>query len=69
MLLSWAAGLGDTARVRELLAAGADANEVCVRGRTALMAACTSGHEHVVRLLIEAGADLEKADNAGRTAL
>ena len=50
---------GNTARVRALLAEGADVHEVDENGNTALMWACSYSHAPVVRLLIEAGADLE----------
>ena len=53
-----AAGTGDVGRVRELLAAGADANSVDpLYGHTALYAACFADQEMTVRALLEGGAD------------
>lgn len=52
-----AADEGDLARVRDLIAAGADLDGPGPHGHTALMAAANQGHAEVVRALLEAGAD------------
>jgi ankyrin repeat protein len=52
-----AADEGDLARVRDLIAAGADINAPGPHGHTALMAAANKGHAEVVRALLESGAD------------
>ena len=54
-----AAALGDTARVRELLDAGADVGALSADGFTPLHLACFSGGADTVRLLVEHGAPLE----------
>ena len=59
-----AAGRGDLAEVRRLLAEGADVNAADAMGFTALFHACYNGDEdrgypEVVRALLEAGADRE----------
>ena len=59
---------GDEAAVRELLDAGAPADEpspVC--GSRPLHLGAAAGHAAVVRLLVEAGADVEARDNEGKT--
>ncbi|OQS01487.1 ankyrin repeat protein [Achlya hypogyna] len=52
-----AARLGDSSRVRNLLATGVDADASNDRGETPLLAAVTQGHVAIVELLLEAGAD------------
>ena len=47
-----AAGEGNTARVRELLAAGVNVDEAGEYGKTALIQASSNDHAPVVRLLI-----------------
>ncbi|MFN8441603.1 MAG: ankyrin repeat domain-containing protein [Caldilineaceae bacterium] len=58
-----AAETGDTARVRQLLQAGAQINARDERGRTAVMAATHGNQVATVALLIEAGADIDQQDN------
>ena len=60
---------GDVARVRDALAAGADANARRDGGVTALMLAAHGGHVGVVRALIDAGADVNATDDLGWSAL
>eukprot|EP01043_Picozoa_sp_COSAG02_P057045 COSAG02_NODE_6863_length_3318_cov_9.683753_1_plen_402_part_00 len=65
---------GETARVRRLLAGGADPNFVWADGCPAICGAAHQGHVNVVRLLMEAGASLEattptKLGDTGLTAL
>jgi ankyrin repeat protein len=60
---------GDAARVRELLAAGADPEARDAEGASALMLAAHGGHLDAVRALIDAGADVNAADARGFGAL
>lgn len=60
---------GDVDRVKELLAAGEDPNDLGPRGRTALMAAAESGDEKMVAALLEAGGEPMLTDDLGETAL
>lgn len=66
-----AAKAGNAAKVRRLIAAGADVNEVNSCGRTVLMEAVTSGDRSLkaVRLLVEAGADALRIDRFGNNLL
>ncbi len=64
-----AASLGNEARLRELLAAGANKEAKDTSGRTALAEAATSGREACVLALLEAGANKETTDHYGRTPL
>lgn len=76
-----AARAGDGERLRTLLAAGADVDEVqagsllfgghivAVRGCTPLLAAVGEGHTAAARLLVAAGADARRAGEGGVTAL
>ena len=63
--------VGDIARVRELLEAGADPNqyENQYRGLTALHRAARIGHNEVVKTLIQAGADVNGKNHDQETAL
>ena len=61
--LTKAAARGDTASIRELLAAGADVNEPDADGRTPVMVATRGNNVDAVRVLIEAGADVDIRDN------
>lgn len=58
-----AADRGDAARVRALMAQGADVKARDRRGRTALLAATHGNHVEAARLLIAAGADVNAKDN------
>jgi ankyrin repeat protein len=60
---------GDVARVRALLAAGADVNAADPTGTTALIGATADAHWEAARLLLEAGADVNAQDRSGCTAL
>lgn len=62
--LTDAVKLRDIAKVQNLLAAGADANEK-VRGDYPLNIASTYGPAGMVTLLLEAGADIEKPGRDG----
>jgi hypothetical protein len=57
-----AASAGDVARVRELLAAGADVNAANAYGGTARAFASKKGPLEVVKLLLEKGANIEAKD-------
>ncbi|CAG0996156.1 protein phosphatase 1 regulatory subunit 27 [Burkholderiales bacterium] len=67
-LIEAAAG-GDLARVRELLASGANADARDAGGATALMHAAHAGRLDVVRALLDAGADANATDERGWGAL
>ncbi|KAK7747636.1 hypothetical protein SLS62_009047 [Diatrype stigma] len=60
---------GDLARVRELVALGADLSRVDCFGETALHYAAENGHAEIVRALVRAGADTARRDDSGRTPL
>jgi hypothetical protein len=64
-----AAGEGDVARVRLLLAEGADANAAAECGETALMRAAAKGHLEVVEVLLDAGGDVHAKSENGFTPL
>ena len=68
--LHQAARRGDLERVRELLDAGADANQYDELGATPLHDAAWAGHAGVARLLIRHGADVNaRHKEAGSTPL
>lgn len=58
-----AAARGDTARVQQLLDAGASVRQHDARQRTALLAATAGNHLAVARLLVENGADVNAQDD------
>ena len=60
---------GDFAAVRALLAGGADVNEKCRSGQSALMVAAAHGDLEAVRLLLRAGARVNERRGDGMTAL
>jgi Ankyrin repeats (3 copies)/Ankyrin repeats (many copies) len=64
-----AAKLGQTARVKELLAAGAMVNTTDRRGFTPLMWACASGSGAIARELIDNGAAVDSRAGDGTTPL
>lgn len=59
----------DAARVRDLLASGANANARDVYGATALMNAAHNGNLDMVNDLLAAGAEVDAKDELGWTAL
>lgn len=63
-----AAGAGDLASVRRLLAEGADVSARDARGRTALIAAAYADRLEVARALIAAGADVNAQDDTRQSA-
>ncbi len=67
--LSVAAALGDTKKVKALIAATVDLNIGDFQGRTPVMFACETAHKDIVQLLIKAGADVNLGDTYGTTAL
>jgi hypothetical protein len=60
---------GDAARVRSLLASGAEVNAVAEGGETALMRASARGHLDVVEALLDAGGDVHAKSENGFTPL
>lgn len=64
-----AARAGDTAALRQALAAGASANATDAWGRTPLIVALQQGRQAAVEALVEAGADVRATDAWGRTPL
>mmetsp|Transcript_82595 Transcript_82595/g.229161 ORF Transcript_82595/g.229161 Transcript_82595/m.229161 type:complete len:209 (+) Transcript_82595:41-667(+) len=64
-----AAHAGDSAAIRELVAAGADKNAQDNYGWTALRYAVRTNHQEAAEALIELGADLNLASDSGRTPL
>jgi hypothetical protein len=60
---------GDAARVKSLLAAGADVNATSSGGKTALMRASARGYTDIVKVLLDAGADVDAKKENGSTAL
>ena len=68
-LLVWAAGQGNTPKVRQILAQGADVNATDQFGKTALMHAARAGHAQTASALVEAGADVNARSASGETAL
>jgi ankyrin repeat protein len=64
-----AASQGQTAAVRELIAAGADVNRLNSSHDTALMLAITNGHRSTVLTLLDAGADPKILDAGPSTTL
>ena len=56
---------GDVAKVRKLIASGADVNVEDQEGMTALLHAAIYGYYDIVVALVEAGADLEATCNGG----
>ncbi len=60
---------GNLPEVKAMLEKGADPNMSAPNGKTALMAACHSGHRKVAELLLEKGADPNLQSPAGKTAL
>jgi hypothetical protein len=49
--------MGDSARVQELIAGGADINARCDQGASVLFLACLQGNVEMVRQLLDHGAD------------
>lgn len=64
-----AAHAGDTAGMRELLAAGADVGARNADGNNALWLACVGRHLDVIDLLVSAGIDIDNRNDNGATAL
>jgi uncharacterized protein len=60
---------GDAARVKQLLADGADVKAANTFGATPLFLAANGGDAEVLRLILDAGADANAANAEGQTAL
>ena len=60
---------GDVAKVRALLAEGADVDVRNAKRQTALHCAAKAGFVEIVEVLLEAGATVDSEDNAGETPL
>jgi len=67
--LHWAVHHDDVAKVKALLASGADAKATNRYGVPPLHLACVNGNEAVVRALLDAGADANSAVRGGETVL
>ena len=67
-LISWAQK-GNIAKIRVLLAAGANPNAVNEKGRTALMAAAYKNHPEIAKVLLAADANPNTAKDDGATPL
>lgn len=63
------AAQNDANKVRQLVVAGNDPNEVDDQGRTGLQIAATNGNLQIVAILIKANAHLDLKDRLGNTAL
>ena len=61
--------IGDTEKVKELLATGVDINAKDSLGETALMRASNGGHADTVQTLLQAGADVHAKDEKGYTVM
>ena len=66
---SRAAWLGDTKRMKVLLAVGADVNEPMAAYINPLVAASESGNPVAIELVLDHGADINQRDEYGWTAL
>lgn len=64
-----AAGSGETAKVGQLLAAGADPNVRRQAGLTPLISAALGGRADIVKLLVDKGADVNAKSDSGMTPL
>ncbi len=67
--LHWAAHHDDLAKVKSLLASGADAKATNRYGVPPLYLACVNGNEAIVKALLEAGADANSTLRGGETVL
>lgn len=67
--LAWAAFLGQTRAVKQLLAKGADVNAPNKKKWTPLMLACAKKHLKAARALLKKGADIDALSVEGWTAL
>ena len=63
--LYYASSFGLASAVKNLVANGADANEVCGPAGSALAAACAGGHMEIVEFLLEMGANPEVQGELG----
>lgn len=60
--LIWASTYGQLPTIERLVNAGANVNNVCPKGYTALLLASYNGHFEVVRYLLAFGANVNYSD-------
>ena len=67
--LQWAVYRNDVARVKQLIASGADVRQPNTYGITPMALAAETGNAAIIQLLLSTGADVESPSGEGQTAL